>query len=149
MYTEDLLVDDGSEWEAVECSVEGIVDSIPFRFEGAQTLQPETALPIRLYLPIDIRQLVVASEEKDFCPCTNLVNKQPRDHLNRIIASVHIIPEEKQFVGQPSHPSCRVESVQIEAQVIVVSMDIAKYVDRAFKLQQLRLQRHKRPDLVC
>ena len=66
MDTEELVVDDGREGEAVEGAVECVVDVHPALLERTHALVAETALPVRLHLPIHVRELMVTSEKENF-----------------------------------------------------------------------------------
>ena len=86
MHAQDLLVDDCSDWQAVETICEGLpkLDVIT-----------AFALVIKAINSVDGSAFVVASEKEEILRVLDLVSQQQANRLQALFATVHIVSEEK------------------------------------------------------
>lgn len=82
MHCEDLLVDDGRDWQAVEA----IRKSLP-----KLNVVPSLAFIVEAVDTVDRRTLVIASQNKEILRVFDLVGEEQADRFKRLLASVHII----------------------------------------------------------
>ena len=86
VHTEDLVVDKSGDWHAVEDILE---------FFPQTNRKPILALVIEAVNSIDLATLVIASQQEEVLLELDLVCKQQYDGLDRLLASIHVIAEEK------------------------------------------------------
>ena len=111
MHGEDLLVDDGSNRQAIEAVREGfpqldVISSLAFVIEAIN--------------PVDRCAFVVATQNEEVFRVLDLVGEKEADCLQRLLASVDIVAEEE-VVG------FRWEATIFEQaeQVVILAMDVA------------------------
>lgn len=111
MHGEDLLVNDGSDGQAVEAVCEclpepDVVPSLAFVVEAVDT--------------VDRSALVVAAKDEEVLGVFDLVSEQKADSLKRLLASVHVIAEEE-IVG------LRWESTVFEKpeEIVILTVNVA------------------------
>lgn len=110
MHGEDLLVDDGGNRQTVEAIGEGLPQL---------DVVPALALVVEAIDTVDGGAFVVTTENEEVFGVLDLVGKQKADGLERLLATVDVIPEEE-VVG-----FWRETAVFEEAQeVVVLSMDV-------------------------
>lgn len=86
MHSKDLLVNDGSNWQAVEAVRESlpeldVVSSFAFIVEAVD--------------PVDGRAFVVSSKDEEIFRVLDLVRQKQADCLQGLFASIHVVAEEK------------------------------------------------------
>jgi hypothetical protein len=86
MHTEDFLINDGSNWEAVETISEGLpqLDVIP-----------SLALIVESIDSVDGGALVVSSEEEEVLRVLDLISEEETDCFQALFASIDIITKEE------------------------------------------------------
>jgi len=122
VHTKDLFVHNGGHRQAVEAVGESlpelnVVTAFAFVVETIDTICACT--------------LVISAEDEEVLGVLDLVREQETDHLERLFASVNIVPKE-QVVG------LRRESTVLEEakQVIILTVDITTDLDRGLELEQ-------------
>ena len=85
MHTEDLIIDQGSNWEAVEA----VSKSFP-EFYIISTL----AFVIETVNSVDRSTFVISSQQKEVLGVLNFVSQQQTDGFQTILSSVDIISKE-------------------------------------------------------
>jgi hypothetical protein len=100
MHAQDLLVNDGSNWEAVEA----VSKSLP-----QLNIVPSFALVIESINSIDGSALVISSEEEKVLWVLDLVGEEETNSLQALLSSVHIISQEE-IVGIRGEPTIFEES---------------------------------------
>ena len=130
---EDLLVDDGGQREAVEAVGEGLPQL---------DVVPPLALVVEAVDAVDASALVVASQQEEVLRVLDLVRQQQRDRLQRLLASVDVIPQEE-VVG------LRRETPVLEKpqQVVVLPVHVSADLQRSLQLQQDGLAEEDLPAL--
>jgi hypothetical protein len=86
VHGEDLLVDDGSDREAVEAVGEGLPQL---------DVVPSLALIIEAVDPVDGGALVVTAQDEEVLGVLDLVGQQQADGLERLLASVDVVAQEE------------------------------------------------------
>lgn len=110
MHGENLLVNDGSNWQAVEAVGEGLP-----QLDVVATL----ALIVETVDTVDGRTLVVTAEDEEVLWVLDLVGEEKADGLKRLLSSVDVVTEEE-VVGFRWESSVLKESKEI----VVLSVDI-------------------------
>ena len=115
MHSEDLLVDDGCDWEAVEAVCEGlpqldVVSSFAFIVESVNT--------------IDRSAFVVSTKDEEILWIFDLVCQEQADCLQRLLATVHVVAKEE--VVRLRWEAAILEETE---QVVVLAMDITTYLE--------------------
>lgn len=82
MHAEDLLVDDGGDWETVETVGEGLP-----QFDVVTSL----ALVVETVYSVDGSTLVVTSHDEEVLWVFDLVREQQTDSLERLSTTVDIV----------------------------------------------------------
>ena len=128
MHSEDLLVDDGCNWEAVEAVCEGlpqldVVSSFAFIVESVNT--------------IDRSAFVVSTKDEEILWIFDLVCQKQADCLERLLATVHVVAKEEVV-------RLRWEATILEEteQVVVLAMNITAYLDYVSKHTSGEFSRH-------
>jgi hypothetical protein len=86
VHCENLLIDDGRDWQAVEA----ISESLP-EFD----IIPPLALIVKTIDTIDRCAFVVAAENEEVFRILDLVGQKKANSLKRLLASVNIISKEE------------------------------------------------------
>lgn len=110
MHRENLLVDDGSNWQAVEAVSEGLP-----QLDVVAAL----ALIVETVNAVDGGALVVATENEEVLWVLDLVGEEEADGLKRLLSAVDIVAKEE-VVGFWWESSVLEESEEI----VVLSVDI-------------------------
>ena len=111
MHAEDLLIDDGRDWEAVEAVCEGLPEL---------DVVAALALVVEAVDTVDGGALVVASEEEEVLGVLDLVGEEQTDSFKGLLATIDIVPEEE-VVGIRREATVLKEPEQI----VVLTMDVA------------------------
>ena len=111
MHGEDLLINDGRNWQAIEA----IGECLP-QLDVVASL----ALVVESVDTIDGRALVVAAQDEEVLWILDLVREQEADGLEGLLAAVDIVAEEE-VVGF-GWKSAVLEQSQ---EVVVLSVDVA------------------------
>jgi hypothetical protein len=111
VHGEDLLVDDGGNWQAVEA----VGKSLP-----QLDVVPALALVIEAVNAVDRRAFMIATENEEVLRILDLVGKQQADCLKRLLPSVNIVAK-KQIVGFWWEAAILEETQK----VIVLAVDVA------------------------
>jgi len=82
---EDFVVDYGRDWETVEA-----LDKL---FPQLQRIPP-FALIVEPINPINGPALVISSQKEEILGVLNLVGEEQADHLQILLASVHVVTQE-------------------------------------------------------
>jgi len=122
MHAEDLLVNDGSNWQAVEA----VGESLP-QLDVVSSL----ALVVEPINSVNGSTLVVSSEEEEVLGVLDLVGEEEADGLERLLSSVNVISEEE-VVGLRRETSILEESEEL----IILAMHISADFDWSFELQE-------------
>jgi hypothetical protein len=85
VHGEDLLVNDGRDWQAVET----VSESLP-QFDVVSSL----ALVVEAVDSVDRGALVIATEDEEILRVFDLVCKQETNGLERLLTTVYIVAEE-------------------------------------------------------
>lgn len=111
VHGEDLLVDNGGNWQAVEAVCEGLP-----KLDVVSAL----ALVVKAVDTVDGGALVVSSQDKEVFGVLDLVGQEQADGLETLFTTVDVVTE-KEVVG------LRREATVLEKtqQVIILSVDIA------------------------
>ncbi len=125
MHGEDLLVDYGSNWQAVE--------AIRKCFPQLDVIAA-LAFVIKAVNAVDGSALVVAAQDEEVLGVLDLVRQQQADGLERLLASVYVVPQ-KQVVRLWWEAAILEEAEEI----IVLAVDVAA------DLETLRRQRSAIP----
>ena len=114
MHSEDLLIDDGSDGQAIEA----VCECLP-KLDVVSSL----ALIVEAVNTIDRRALVVATKDEEILWVFDLVCQQEADGLQRLLSTIHVVSEEQVV-------SLRRESTVLEKteEIVVLAMDIATYL---------------------
>lgn len=110
MHGEDLLIDDGSNGEAVEAVGEGFPQL---------DVVPSLALVVEAVNAVDRGALVVAAQDEEVFGVLDLVCEQQADGLERLLATVYVVAEEE-VVGLWWETAILEETEQ----VVVLAVDI-------------------------
>lgn len=86
MTTEDLLVDDSSNREAVEA----VGESLP-QFD----VIPPLALVVESIDAVDGSALVIPTQKEEVLWVLDFVSEEQTDGLQRLFTAVHVVPEEQ------------------------------------------------------
>ena len=86
MHAEDLIVDEGSDWHAVENILELLPDA-----DGVATL----ALIIEAVDTIDLTALVIASQKEEVLLKLDLVCQEQDDSLEGVLSTVDVVTKEE------------------------------------------------------
>jgi hypothetical protein len=86
VHGEDLLVNDGSDWETVEAVGEGLPE-----LDVVSTL----ALVVESVDSVDGGTLVVTTEDEEVLWVFDLVGEEKADGLERLLASINVVTEEE------------------------------------------------------
>ncbi len=86
MHAQNLVVDQSSDWHAVEDILELFPDA-----DGVPTL----ALVVEAVDSIDLATLVVASQEEEVLLELDLVGQEKDNCLQRVLATVHVVTQEE------------------------------------------------------
>lgn len=86
MATEDLLVHDGGNRQAIEA----VGKCLPQLY-----VKPPFALIVEAVDAVDARTLVVSSEQEEILGVLDLIRQQQADGFQRLLPSVHVIPQEE------------------------------------------------------
>lgn len=89
MTTENLLVNDGGNGQAVEA----VCERLP-----QLDVEPSLALVVEAVDPVYARALVIASQQEEILWIFDFIRQQQTDRLQRLLASVHVVAKE-QIVG--------------------------------------------------
>lgn len=110
VHGENLLIDNGSNWQAVEAVREGLP-----QLDVVATL----ALIVETVDTVDGRALVVTAEDEEVLWVLDLVGEEKADGLERLLSSVDVVTEEE-IVGFWWESSVLEEPEEI----VVLSVDI-------------------------
>jgi hypothetical protein len=116
VHREDLFIDDGSDWQAVEA----VRKCLP-QLDVVSTL----AFVIEAIDAVDGRALVVASQDEEVLGVFDLVGKQEANRLEGLLAPVDIVAQEK-VVGLRREPAIFEETQQ----VVILAMDVTTDLQR-------------------
>ena len=86
MHADDLVVNDGRTGQTIE----GVAELLPHLDRIATT-----AFVVKAVNAINAGAFVVASEQEKVFRVLDLVGKQQRDHLERLLAAVDVVAEEE------------------------------------------------------
>ena len=86
MHGEDLLVNDGGNWQAVEAIREGLPQL---------DIVPSLALVVETVDAVDGRALMVATQDEEVLGILDLVREEQADGFQRLFASINVISEEE------------------------------------------------------
>jgi hypothetical protein len=86
VHAQNLFVDDGSNWEAVETISEGLPQL---------DVVPSLALVVETVDTIDGGTLVVTSQQEEVLGVLDLVSQQKADCFQTLLASVNVISQEE------------------------------------------------------
>lgn len=86
MNAEDLVVDDGSDWEAVEA-----MDELFPELERISSF----ALIVESVNPVDGPALVVSPQQEKVLRVFDFVRQEQADHLEVLLTSIHIVSQEQ------------------------------------------------------
>lgn len=122
VHGENLLVNDGSNWQAVEAVGEGLP-----QLDVVATL----ALIVETVDTVDGRTLVVTAEDEEVLWVLDLVGEEKADGLKRLLSSVDVVTEEE-VVGFRWESSVLKESKEI----VVLSVDITANLNWCLELKE-------------
>jgi hypothetical protein len=111
VHSEDLLVNDGCNGQAVEA----VGECLP-QLDVVATL----ALVVEAIDAVDGRALVVAAQDEEVLGKLDLVREEQADGLERLLATIYVVAE-KEVVGLGREAAILKEAEQ----VVVLPMDIA------------------------
>lgn len=111
MHGEDLLIDDCSNWQAIEA----VSERLP-----QLDVVPPFALVVETVDPVDRGALVVSAEDEEVLGVLDLVREKQADGLQRLLAAIYVVAEEE-VVGLWWEPAVLEETQE----VIVLAVDIA------------------------
>jgi len=125
VHAENLLVDNGCYWQAVEAVCKclpqlNVVTAFAFVIE-----------PVN---PVNAGALMVSAQDEKVLGVLDLVGEQQADRLQRLLSSIDIVSQ-KQIIGLGWETTVLEEAEQ----VVVLSMDITADFDRCLQLQEDRL----------
>lgn len=111
MHGKDLFVDDGRNWQAVEAICEGLPEL---------DVVAALALIVEAVDAVDRGTLVISTKNEEILWVFDLVRQKQADRLQGLLASIHVIAEEK-VVG------LRREATVLKQpqEIVVLAMDIA------------------------
>lgn len=115
MHGENLLVNDGSNWQAIEA----VGKSLP-QFDVVTSL----ALVVETVDPVDGGTFVVAAENEEVLRVFDLVCQQQADCLERLLAPIHVVAEEE-VVGLWWEASVLEETQEVVVLPVNVTADLA------------------------
>jgi hypothetical protein len=122
VHGENLLIDDGSNGQAVE--------AVGKRLPQLNVVSA-LALVIEAIDSVDGSTLVVATEDEEVLGVLDLVCQQQADGLEGLLATVDVVAEEE-VVGLGGEAAVLEESQQ----VVVLAVDVAADLDGSFELEQ-------------
>jgi len=122
VHGEDLLVNDGSNGQAVEA----VGESLP-QLDVVSSL----ALIVETVDAVDRGTLVVAAEDEEVLGVLDLVGKKQTDGLERLLATINVITEEE-VVGLGRETTVLEQTEEI----VVLPVDITTDLDGSFKLEE-------------
>jgi hypothetical protein len=122
MHCEDLLIDDGCNWQAIET----VRERLP-KFDVVTPL----ALIIKAVDAIDGRTFVVATQHEEVLRVFDLVGKEKADGLERLFTTIYIVS--KKEIVRLRWESTILEETQ---EIIVLAVDITTYLYGGFELQE-------------
>lgn len=114
MHREDLLVDDGSDWQAVEA----VCECLP-----QLDVVPSLAFVVESIDSIDRCALVVSAQDEEVLGVFDLVRKQQADGLQALLASINVIAQEEVVCLWRKPPILKETQ-----QVVVLAMYITAYL---------------------
>ena len=86
VHTQDLVVDEGGNGQTVEA----VGEYLP-----QPDVEPPFAFVVEAVYPVDLRVLVVASQEEDLGRVADFVSQEEADRLEALLASVDVVAEEE------------------------------------------------------
>lgn len=110
MHSEDLLIDDGGNGQAVEA----VGERLP-QLDVVATL----ALVVEAVDAVDGRALVVAAQDEEVFRVLDLVREEQANGLERLLATVHVVAEEE--IVSLGREAAILEKAE---QVVILSMDV-------------------------
>jgi hypothetical protein len=116
MHGEDLLVNDGGNWQTIEAIGEGLPE--------LNVVSP-LALIVKAVDAVDGGALVVAAKHEEVLGVLDLVRKQQADSLQRLLAAIDIVTEEE--VVRFGWEAAVLEQTE---QVVVLAMYITADLER-------------------
>jgi len=122
MHAENLLVDDGGDWQTVEA----IGESLP-QFDVVSAL----AFVVETVDSVDGGALVVSSEDEEVLWVFDLVGEQKADGLEGLLSTIDVISQEE-IVGLWWESSI----LEKAEQVVVLSVDISADLDWGLELEK-------------
>jgi len=122
VHGEDLLVNDGSDGQAVEAVGEGLP-----QLDVVSSL----ALIVETVDAVDRGTLVVAAEDEEVLGVLDLVGKKQADGLERLLATIDVITKEE-VVGLGRETTVLEQTEEI----VVLAVDITTDLDRSLKLKE-------------
>lgn len=118
MHAEDLLVDDGGNWEGVECLGEGFP-----HFDVVSAL----ALVIKPINPIDTSALMISPQQEEILRVFNLIRQHKADRFQTLLPAIYIVPKE-QIVGIWRKATI----LKKPEEVVVLTVHVSADFDRRF-----------------
>jgi len=125
VHAEDLLVDDGCDWQTVET----VRERLP-QLDVVASL----AFVVKSIDSVDGGALVVAAEDEEVFGVFDLVSEEEADGFEGLLASIHIVAQE-QIVGLRWKPSI----LEQPQQIIVLPVDVSADFDGGLKFEEDRL----------
>lgn len=122
MHCEDLLVNYGSNWQAVETVGEGLPQ---FNVVSAFTFI------IKAVYPIDARTFVIPSQDEEVFRVFDLVRKKETDCFKGLFTSVYVVTE-KEVICFWREAAIFEESEE----VVVLTVDVTTNLDWSFQFEQ-------------
>lgn len=119
VHGEDLLIDDGSNWQAVEAVREGLPQL---------DVVPTLALIVETVDTVDRGALVVTTEDEEVLGVLDLVGQEETDGLQRLLATVYVVTKEE--VVRLWREATVFEETE---EIIVLAVDIATDLLRTSK----------------
>jgi len=111
VHAQDLLVDQGRHWQAVEAVSERLPNS---------NVVPPLALVVEPVDSVDGRALVVAPQQEEVLGVFDLVGQQQTDRFQRLLASIDVVSQE-QVIRIWGEASVLEQSEQVEELAVDVS----------------------------
>ena len=111
MHADDLIVDEGGDWQAVEALGEHLPEL---------DVVPPFAFIVEAVDAVDGRTLVVAAQQEEVLGVLDLVGEQKADGLDVVLAAVDVVAEEK-VVGVRRELAVLEETQE----VVVLAVDVA------------------------
>lgn len=133
MAAEDFLVDDRSDWQAVETIREGLPEL---------DVVPSLAFVVKAIYPVYARALVIAAQQEEVLRVLDLVRQQQTYRLQRLLPSVNVVAQKQ--VVRLGRKTAVFEQPQ---KIGVLTVYVAANLKRCFQLQQDGLLQENLPGL--